>query len=152
MIKAVQAFLAGIFFTFILDFFLFLGIKLNYIDFYKIDVYYNILFADHQNLWLYLLFSAVLGYLVIYFNRPKITAVILAVLFGTVLLSLVPSVGSALGETLLMQKDQTLYDKRYRYRGDVYYDGREDIYIFDNELQKLVRLKKEALEETPPKR
>ena len=51
MSKLIQALLTGIFITFILDFFIFLGIKQNYIDFYEIDVYYNILFADHQNIF-----------------------------------------------------------------------------------------------------
>ena len=50
MSKLVQAFLSGAFFTFFLDFFLFLGMKLNYIDYYKIDLYYNPFFADNQNI------------------------------------------------------------------------------------------------------
>jgi len=52
MSKLIQAFLAGIFFTFFLDFFIFLGILLHYINFYEIDLYYNILFADNQNIFL----------------------------------------------------------------------------------------------------
>jgi len=36
MSKIVQAFLTGVFITFIFDFLIFLGIKENYIDFYKI--------------------------------------------------------------------------------------------------------------------
>ena len=57
MNKLFQAFLTGVFFTFILDFFLFLGIFLNYIKYYEIDLYYNILFADHQNIYIYLIFG-----------------------------------------------------------------------------------------------
>ena len=151
MIKAVQAFLSGIFFTFILDFFLFLGIKLHYIDLHKIDVYYNVLFADHHNLLLYLLCTALLGYLVTYINKPKITALLLAGLFGLVLFTtLIPSIGTMAGEIVLMQKDQRVHDGRHPYQGDIYYNGRDEIYIFDNELQRLVRLSKQDLLIPPP--
>lgn len=145
MIKVVQAFLSGIFFTFILDFFLFLGIKLHYINYYGIDVYYNILFADHQCLIAYLLMTLFLGYLTIYYPRPKTSAVILAALFAAVLLTLVPPIGRAAGSMILLKKDQTLYDARYSYNGDVYYDGRDSIYIYDNELQELLNLSKKDL-------
>ena len=147
MIKAVQAFLAGIFFTFILDFFLFLGIHLHYINHYEIDVYYNVLFADHQSVLLYLAMTALLGYLSIYSDHPKRVALILAALFGAVLLTLLPPVGNLAGKTLLMEEDQTLYDSRYRYRGDVYYDGRDAVWIYDDELQRIVKLMKKDLKQ-----
>ncbi len=145
MSKVLQAFLSGIFFTFILDFFLFLGIKLHYIDFYEIDVYYNILFADHQCIILYALVSAFLGYMTTYYSKPKHTALVLASLFTAVLLTLIPPIGKAVGGALLIQKDQTLQDARYDYHGDIYYEGRESIYIYDDELQELINLSKKEL-------
>ena len=147
MIKAFQAFLAGIFFTFILDFFFFLGIHLHYIRYYEIDVYYNILFADHQNIFLYLLSTVLLGYLTIYTKNAKRAALILAGLFAVVLLSLVPPVGNAMGKMLLMKKDQTLYDSRYRYHGDIFYDGRDAVWIYDDELQQIVKIPKKDLKQ-----
>jgi hypothetical protein len=145
MIKAVQAFLAGIFFTFILDFFFFLGIHLHYINRHGIDVYYNVLFADHQSLPLYLAMTAVLGYLTIYTEQPRRAALTLAGLFAVVLLGLIPPVGNAVGKAVLMKKDQTLYDHRYRYHGDVYYDGREALWIYDDELRRIIKLTKKDL-------
>lgn len=145
MTKVIQAFLSGIFFTFILDFFLFLGVKLHYIDYYDIDVYYNILFADHQCLVVYLLMTLFLGYLTIYYSRPKTTAFILAALFAAVLLTLAPPIGRAVGSIILLKKDQTLHDARYSYYGDVYYDGRDTVYIYDNELQEMLNLSKKDL-------
>ncbi len=142
MTKFVQAFLAGIFFTFILDFFFFLGIHLHYINHYEIDVYYNILFADHQSLLIFTLMTIVLGYLTIYYNHPRRVTITLGVLFGIVLLALIPPVGNSLGKMVLMETDQTIYDSRHRYSGDVYYDGRDYIWIFDDELQQLVKLPK----------
>lgn len=147
MIKAIQAFLAGIFFTFILDFFFFLGIYLHYINHYEIDVYYNVLFADHQSLLLYLLMSVILGYLTIYFNHPKSAAAVLGLLFALVTLALLPPVGNMLGKAVLMQPNQTLYDARYRYHGDVYYDGRDAVWIHDDELGRIVKLMKKDLKQ-----
>ena len=147
MIKMLQAFLAGIFFTFILDFFFFLGIHLNYINHHGIGVYYNVLFADHQSIVLYLLGTLVLGYLTIYSTNAKRAAAILGGLFALFLLALVPPVGNALGEALLMEKGQTLYDSRYRYHGDVYYDGRDAVWIYDDELERLVKLEKKDLKQ-----
>lgn len=152
MTKAVQAFLAGIFFTFILDFFFFLGIQLHYIDHYEIDVVYNLLFADHQSLILYLIMTAVLGYLTIYFEHPRKVAITLAVLFGLVLLTLVPPIGNMFGKMLLMKTDQTLYDSRYRYQGDVYYDGRDAlgdraVWIWDKEEERMFKLMKRDLKQ-----
>lgn len=145
MVKFVQAFLSGIFFTFILDFFLFLGIKLHYIDYYEIDLYYNILFADNQCWILYFIVSALLGYLTIYYAKPKQTALILAGLFTTVLLALIPPVGNAIGKMLLMQSDRTIVDERFTYKGDIYYDGRDAIYIFDKDEQQMFKLSKKDL-------
>jgi len=147
MIKALQAFLAGIFFTFILDFFLFLGIHLHYIRANEIDVYYNTLFADHQSLPFYLVISAVLGYLTTYTTHPKRVAIILAGLFTLVLTSLIPPVGSALGSMVLKEPDRTLYDARYRYSGDVYYDGRDAVWIYDDELGRIVKILKKDLKQ-----
>ena len=91
--------------------------------------------------------TAVLGYLTIYFEHPKKVAITLAVLFGLVLLTLVPPIGNMFGKMLLMKNDQTLYDSRYRYQGNVYYDGRDYVWIFDDELKQLVKLPKADLKQ-----
>jgi hypothetical protein len=146
MSKLVLAFLSGLFFTFILDFFLFLSFKLHYIDRYEIDVYYNILYADNQNILLYLIFTVILGYLTIYFNNMKITASVLGALFlGVLLLNLIPSWGEHAAKMVLMKKDQRLFDGRHIYKGDIYYDGRDEIYMYDTEINKLITIKKKDI-------
>ena len=145
MTKFFQALLTGIFFTFILDFFIFLGIKLNYIDFYEIDLYYNILFADNQCFILYALVSALIGYLVIYLNNNKISAIVLGILFSLAALTLVPPIGYSLGEMILMTKNTTLQDSRHTYVGDIYYDGRKKISFYDYNLKKIINLDKNRL-------
>jgi hypothetical protein len=145
MSKVIQAFLTGAFISFIFDFFIFLGIKENYIDFYKIDLYYNILFADNQNLFIYLLSSALFGYLVVYNDSNKIKLTIIGAFFIASASTLIPAIGYELGAQLFMQKNQIFKSKRYTFRGDVYYIGRKNITFYDYDLQKTILLKKEEL-------
>lgn len=145
MSKFLQAFLSGIFFTFILDFFLFLGIQQNYIDFYEIDLYYNILFADNQNIYIFLILSALLGFLITYLNIPKVAFFTISLLFLLTFSTLIPSVGYMVGEKLFKKRDVTLMDKKYTYKGDIYYDAREQIIFYDYELGKIILLNKKEL-------
>lgn len=147
MSKLLQAFLTGIFFTFILDGFLFIGILVNYIDAYDIPVYYNILFADHQCWLLFIFFSIIIGFITIYLERPKRAAIALASMFSITALTLIPSIGESLGSAILKEKDVTLQDNRYLYHGDIYYEGRDFYFIFDNELQKFITLNKKDIKE-----
>jgi hypothetical protein len=147
MTKIIQAFLSGLLFTFILDYFLFLGIYLHYVQPYGIEVFFNILFADHQNIALYLLCSVVLGYLVMYV-ATKIKLFVITLLFATVSMTLLPSVGKAVGTALLMKKNVTLHNKKFTFHGDIYYIGRNKITFFDKDLNKVILLdKKEILED-----
>ena len=145
MSKLVQALFTGIFITFILDFFIFLGIKQNYIDLYEIDLYYNILFADHQNIYLFSSASIFLGLIIIYLNNTKVSLSIIGFLSLLALSTLISSVGEEVGKTLLMSKNITLKSDKYIYHGDIYYDGRKKITFYDNELQKIVILDKKDL-------
>ncbi len=146
MSKLTLALLSGMFFTFILDFFLFLSFKLHYIDVYGIDLYYNILFADNQNGFLFLLFTIILGYLSVYFKNMTITAAILGVLLsGVIALNIVPSLGKRVATMVLMKPDQRLFDGRHIYHGDIYYDGRNEIYMYDNDLKRIITIEKKDI-------
>lgn len=145
MSKLVQALLTGMLITFILDFFIFLGIKQNYIDFYQIDVYYNILFADHQNIFIFSFSSIFLGLLVSYSNNNKITLIILSFLSILSLSTLIPNIGHDIGANILMSKNQTIKSSKHIFVGDIYYDGRKKITFYDYELQKIIILDKKDL-------
>jgi hypothetical protein len=147
MTKAIQALLTGIFFTFILDFFILLGIKQNYIDFYEIDLYYNILFADHQNIYLFSTVSIILGFIIIYINNTKISLIVIGFLSLLALSTLIQNIGHKLGQGLLMTKNITFKDSKYSYHGDIYYDGRKKITFYDYELKKIILLDKKELKQ-----
>ena len=144
MSKVVQAFLSGLFFTFILDFFLFLGIFENYIKPREIDVYYNILFADHQNIFIFGFFTIFLGYITLY-KETKISLVVIGTLSILSLSTLIPSIGSSLGELLLMKQDVQIQAGKYFYRGDVLYDGRTKVTFSDYTFKKVLNLDKNKI-------
>jgi len=47
--RLLNAFLIGVGFVSIIDFLLFIGLKINYFDAYKIKEYFNTIFIDNQN-------------------------------------------------------------------------------------------------------
>lgn len=145
MNKLIQALLTGMFITFILDFFLFLGIFINYINYYNIDVFYNVLFADHQNAYIYFAFTIILGYVVIYIKGHKSSLIIVGILSFLVSLTLIESIGNSVGETMLMTKNTTLKIKNHTFYGDIYYNGRKNITFYDHKLNKIIILNKKDL-------
>jgi hypothetical protein len=128
-----------------MDFFIFLGIKLHYIDFYNIDVYYNILFADHQNIFIYLIISTLIGYLTVYTRNNKIGLAVVGTLFLLSLSTLIKPVGFSVAEAILMTKNITLKENKNSFTGDIYYDGRKQITFYDYRLKKIILLKKKDL-------
>ena len=146
MSKVIQALLSGMFFTFILDFFIILGVKLNYIDFYGVHVYYNILFADHQSFILFFFFSIIIGYFVMY-TSTKTALIVIGSLFALSFMTLIPPVGKALGEIMLMKKNITLKTDKFSYHGNIYYEGRKRVTLYDDTLKKVIILDKNKIKE-----
>jgi len=145
MSKIVQMILSGMFFTFILDFFLFLGVKENYIDAHGIQLYYNILFADNQNIFIFTFFTLILGYIVMYLSN-KIAIIVISTLFVLTAATLIPPVGNSIGEFLFMKKNITLKTDKFSYHGDLLYNGRKDISFYDYELKKVIILNKNKIQ------
>ena len=141
MTKQIQALLSGIFITFLLDFFLFLGIFQNYIRVHEIDLYYNILFADNQSILLFLLSSIILGYVAIYQNTKVALGVILTLCIIS-LSTLIPPIGESVAELILMKKNVSIKTKKYSYRGDILYDGRKNITFYDYKFKKVLTVEK----------
>ncbi|MDK9693092.1 MAG: hypothetical protein OEL19_02440 [Sulfurimonas sp.] len=145
MSKAIQALLTGMFITFVLDFFLFLGIFLHYTEHYEVGVYYNILFADNQNWYLFFTLSVVLGYIVVYVKNSKISLIPIPLVALFVSLTLFENVGYKAGEAMFMKKNITIKIKRHSYVGDIIYNGREKITFYSYNLKKTVTFDKKDL-------
>lgn len=129
LIRWFNAFLFGLVFVLGLDFILFVGLKLNYFDYYGIDIYFNTLFADNQPWLLLLVLSAVLGYAMLYLRGSKIFDRFYIILFLLAALTFYPPVGRAAGERLFTQKGvkASLYGKEVTV--DILYKGRDGLWL-----------------------
>lgn len=145
MNKWVQAFLSAIFITFILDFFLFLGIFLHYINFHQIDLYYNILFADNQNGYIFFTLSLIFTLIFVYVQNGKISLSIAALAFFLSLLTLIEPIGREVAEMIFMKKNITVQTKKFSYTGDLLYEGREFTFFYSYKYEKILRLSREDL-------
>ena len=145
MSKFFQAFFTGILLTFMLDFFLFLGIFQNYIRHFDIDLYYNILFADNQNIYIFTFGTVFLGFIVTYVNNTKLSLSIIALALLLTLSTLIAPIGKKAGEIILQKKNITLHDNLHTYVGDAYYIGRETITFYEYTLKKVIILDKNRL-------
>ena len=145
MSKLILALLTGMLITFIVDFFLFLGVKLNYFDFYEINIFYNVLFADNQNFLLFFGSSIVFGFILIFISNNKLTVALIIALTIIAIAPLFSNIGESLGKMMFMKKDVTYNEIKHSFHGDVYYDGRRTIHFYDNELQRIIILQKKDL-------
>ncbi len=145
MIRLVQALLTGAFFTLILDFMALLAIKMHYLDHHDIHEYYNTFFAEHQNPYLLIALTLLLGVVAIYVRSKSATITLYALFFIPVLLLFVPSLGKEAGKTLLQQENVRFGDGRHVYYGTLFYDGRHQVTLFDDELGRLITLDKKDL-------
>ena len=132
----------GLFFVSILDFLYFIGLKLNYFDLYKIDVYFNVLFVDNQNFYILMPLSLVLGYLLMYsaISKNLMKIYIVIILLSTT--TLYKPIGKAFGENIFMQQNQRLKLGSTIFDGDILSSGRKNLYVYRKKLDKTVKLPK----------
>ena len=145
MSKTIQALFTGMLVTFIVDFFLFLGIKINYFDFYEIEIFYNVLFADNQNFLIFFTSSIIIGFIIIFISNKKLTLVTLSILTIISIAPLFSTLGESLGKSMFMKKDISYRESKHNFHGDVYYDGRTTIHFYDDELKRIIILQKDKL-------
>jgi len=143
--KLATALMAGMFFAFFLDFFFILGLFLNYIEAQDIDVYYNVLFADHQSYLVFLSLVAIFGYLFIFFPSTKIATIIFGVCFAIVNLTQIPGVGFYMGQMMFEEENKIIKEGEYTYVGKTVYEGRDTIWFYEEELKKIIEIQKKDL-------
>lgn len=144
--KLGSAFFAGMFFTFFLDFFFILGLFLNYIQAQEIDVYYNVLFADHQNIFLYGTGVIIFGYLFLFYNTKR-AVIIFVTSLVVVNLTQIPSVGKYVGQMMFSQENKIISSGKHTYIGTIVYEGRDKLWFYDDELKEIITLEKDKINE-----
>ena len=145
MSKLIQALLVGFLITLILDGIIFIGMHVNYINYYEIDLFYKPFFANNQNIYIFSLLSILFGFIITYINKDKLSAIIFSALFILSLTTLITPVGKSLGEVVFMTKDVTIQDSKYTYNGSIYYNGATQIIFFDTDVEKIILINKKDL-------
>ncbi len=138
--KLISSFLLGLILYLLLDFLLFIGIKINYIDLYHIKVYYNILFVDNQNYIIMLLLSLLFGYL---FMAKKSAKSFSFLYIGMIMLSLstlYKPIGKSVAEYLFRENGLSFKLGKIVFKGDLLYRGRKNIYIYRKDIKKVIKL------------
>jgi len=135
----------GFIFVSILDFLYFIGLKLNYFDFYKIDVYFNVLFFDNQNFYILIPLAFVVGYMLMYSKLAKQFLKIYVLVIVLSATTLYEPIGKSLGETVFLQDNQRFKFGSTTFSGATLYEGRTNIYIYRTDLAKTIKLTKEKV-------
>ncbi|WP_458700773.1 isoleucyl-tRNA synthetase [Sulfurospirillum sp. 1307] len=141
MLYIVNSFFMGIIFVSILDFLYFIGLKINYFDFYGISEYFNIIFVDNQNFYMLLPLSFVVGYLLLYSAFSKFFFKIYLVVLIASLFTLYAPVGKAFGDMIFKQENQQVKVGSTLFEADVLYMGRSFVYMYRKDIDKTIKLK-----------
>lgn len=136
-----------------LDAIVFIAIKVNYFDYYEITEFYNVIFIDAQNLWLFFGASLLLGYLFFDSVMGKFMQIFYVVLLLGAMVTFYEPLGQTIAHQLFYHEDARLnIDNRHEVMADVYYVGRNYIYFkeksgFQIEKMELARVRADFLKE-----
>ncbi len=137
--KLFNAFIFGLIFVLLLDFILFISLKINYFDFYGIDEYFNTIFTDNQSYLLLLVLSVAFGYSMLYFKRRKVFDKIYIVLILIFATSFYQPIAQKIGTLLFTQQNQNMQVLDVNITTDIVYKGRNHIYLKKTNLSRAVK-------------
>ncbi|MBE0495127.1 MAG: hypothetical protein IBX45_01820 [Campylobacterales bacterium] len=140
--KLVNGFILGLVLVLMVDFLVFIGLKLHYFDALGIAEYFNVYFFDHQPFVLLGVCSLALGFGMLYTRFAKKIQWAYLVVLGLSGLSLVEPVGMALGEQFFLKPDQQFRIGTSVFRADLLYEGRHAIYVQRADIANTIRILK----------
>ncbi len=139
--RVFNALIFGSIFILLLDFLLFVGLKINYFDHYGIDEYFNTIFVDNQPYIVLFLLSIGLGYAMLYLKKRRVydrIYILLVLIFAT---TFYQPVAEVVGSFLFAQKNQQLQVLDENVTIDILYRGRQSIYLKKPDLSRAVKYK-----------
>jgi len=139
-----MASIVGILHMFLLDFFFFLGLKLNYLDKLEIDEFYNILFADNQNIVIFIVGAIVLGFLIIFLRSSILKTALFAITWSFSALTLIPPIGYNIGEYMFKKENQNIQMQTRAFKGDIMYESRSHLFVRFNNNNTITKIKKDT--------
>jgi len=127
----------------LLDFFFFLGIKLNYLDALEIKEFYNILFVDNQNIIIFIIGSMVLGFLMIFLRSQILKATLFMTTWAISALTLLSPVGESIGESMFKKEKQSIQMQTRAFIGDIMYESRSHLFVRFKNDNSITKIKKD---------
>ncbi len=143
--KFVGSSFLGLILVLLLDFLLFIGIKINYIDFYHIKEYYNVLFVDHQSYLFLAVLSVIFGYFMLLKKSSKIFTLVYIILVFLSLLTFYKPIGYNIAQYMFKKDNIAFRVGNISFKGDLLYKGRRDTYIYRKDINKVIKLKNSEL-------
>jgi hypothetical protein len=143
--RLVNAFLIGLAFVAILDFLFFIGLKINYFDFYVIKEYFNVLFIDNQNFYILLPLSLLVGYLVLYSGFSKIFIRFYLICIFLSAATIYEPIGLMAGEKIFLKENLRLKLGTTVFSADLLYSSRVYVYLYRKDLSKTIKLKRDEV-------
>lgn len=140
IVRLIGSFFMGFIFVGVLNFLYFVGLQLNYFDYYNIDVFFNVLFFDNQNFYILLPLSLVVGYLLMHSKFAKLFMKIYIVTILLFLTIFYEPIGKSIGEAVFKKEAQQYRFGSQTFNGRTLYKGRDYIFILREDLGKTIKL------------
>jgi len=135
--------IVGTLHMFLLDFFFFLGLKLNYLDKLEINEFYNILFADNQNIVIFIVGATILGFLIIFLRSSTLKTAIFVITWSFSALTLITPIGYNMGKYLFKKDNQSIQMQTQIFKGDIMYESRSHLFVRFNGDNTITKIKKD---------
>ena len=142
MNKILSLILIGTLVTFIFDFLIILTAKINYLDFYGIHTYYNQLFFDTQNGFIFFIGILIYGGVFVLFDNIKISMSIFFISFLVVLTFFIPTNGYNIGAYIFKSENHIYKRFGIMKKGDILYENFEKYYIYDKDTENIIVINK----------
>lgn len=127
-------------------FFFFLGVKLEYIDVYKIEEFYNVIFVDKISWVLFWSMGIVFAGL---FVSPfkKVAGSLLIITTLASFFMFVSTIGHDVSKKLFAKENFHISKAPWTYSGILLYEGRYHYYLLNDENNRTITFKKDEIDE-----
>jgi hypothetical protein len=141
-----NSFLFGVILISLLDFILFLFLKINYFNALNINEYFNDIFVANHNFVILLSLTIPVGYLFIYAPFRKWIEKLYLFCILIAILGFVPSIGLEIGKKIFLEPNKTFILGNTTFNGDLLYRGKKFVYIKRPEIEKTIAIEEELLQ------
>ena len=137
-----NSFLFGVILISLIDFIIFLFLKINFFNALDIDEYFNDIFVQNHNFYMILLATIPVGYLFIYSPIKKLFEKIYLLVIIIATFGFYPQIGMQIGSYFFLQKEKTITLGSTTFVADILYIGKNHIYLKRAQIEKTIKIEK----------